>query len=87
MQPISFEGAIEMHKPDQMTDEQCMSTWALISVDENGYRHFTQAWKPSYEDLQALNRGEPIWVDIISNQLPPIGLFTMDENGTCNDAN
>lgn len=28
MQPTSFEGATEIKKPSDMTDEQCMSVWA-----------------------------------------------------------
>ncbi len=86
MQPISFDGATEIKKPESMTDEECMSVWAYRGVDALGYAFFMEAWKPSYEDLQALSRGEPIWIKIYSNGLPPISIFTMDENGNCNDA-
>ncbi len=87
MQPISFEGAIEIKKPNDMTDEECMSVWAYRGVDELGYPFFMEAWKPSYEDLQSLNRGEPIYIKIYSNGLPPISVFTVDEDGNHNDAN
>jgi hypothetical protein len=87
MQPISFPGAIEIKKPPSMTDEECMSTWALIHVnDKQEVTHFTQCWKPSYEDLQALNRGEGVYIQIMYPRLPPIAVFTIDENGNANDA-
>lgn len=69
-----------------MTDEQCMSVWASRGVDDAGLPFFLEAWKPSYEDLQALNRGEPIYIKIVSIGLPPIAVFTLNENGDCNDA-
>lgn len=55
------------------------------AIDSEGFRFFLTAWKPSYEDLQALNRGEPIYIKTISNGLPPMALFTMNEKGECND--
>lgn len=59
----------------------------LINIDESlGCMYFVTAWKPSYEDLQALNRGEPVYIKTISDGLPPMALFTLDENGNCNDA-
>lgn len=87
MQPVNFEGAVEIKKPANMTDEECMSIWASRGIDLDGYPFFLEAWKPSYEDLQALNRGEPIFIKIISNGLPPIAVYTLDEDGNCNDAN
>lgn len=42
------------------------------------------AWKPNKEDLEALNRGEPIYIKIIGKGLPPISVFTLDENGNGN---
>ncbi len=69
-----------------MTDEECMSVWAENGIDNAGYYYFLTAWKPSYEDLQALNRGEPIYVKTLSRTLPPMALFTLDEKGNCNDA-
>ena len=104
MYPVQFPGSVEIKKPKDMTDEQCMSLWAkhgfgklfqisqsrdvIISVasgiDTDNYPYYISAWKPSYEDLQALNRGEPIYVKTISNGLPPMALFTLDENNEGN---
>lgn len=116
MYPVKFEGSVEIQKPENMTDEQCMSLWAkfgfgalmnivtfnrdkdklgyvppdiifpgvVAGTDTDKYPFYLTAWKPSYEDLQALNRGEPIYVKTLSKQLPPMALFTLDEN---NDGN
>lgn len=69
-----------------MTDEECMSVWAQSGIDQDGYPYFLTAWKPSYEDMLAFNRGEPIYVKVVSRGLPPMAIFTLDENGNCNDA-
>lgn len=105
MIPVHFEGAKEIKKPEDMTDEQCMSIWAKYglaglkqlsasgapippavyeAIDADQFPFFLTAWKPNKEDLEALNRGEPIYVKTISNGLPPMGLFTLDENGEVN---
>lgn len=85
MQPVNFEGAIEIGKPKDMTDEQCMSIYAMKGVDEANFPYFLECWKPSYEDIQAINRGEPIWIKVVSNGLPPIAIWTLDETGNCMD--
>ena|ERR1700688_2843403 len=47
--------------------------------------YFLTAWKPSYEDLQALNRGEPVYIKTLSSVgLPPMAVFTLDESGAGN---
>lgn len=87
MQSVSFPGSFEVGKPKSMTDEQCMSIPAFNHVDDMGYPYWLTAWKPSYEDLQALNRGEPIYIKtVIAGQLPPMTVFTIDEEGKTNDA-
>lgn len=84
MHPTHFEGAVEIGKPRNMTDEECSSIWAAHGIDDAGFPFFITAWKPSYEDLQALQRGEPIYIKTISNGLPPMLLFTVDEDGRAN---
>lgn len=83
MQPINFPGAREVGKPETMTDEQCFSVWAhtqdhnYTGSDGKQYtdRVWTEAWKPNKEDIQAINRGEPIYIQIHSFGLPPIAVF------------
>lgn len=63
MQPIPFPGAVEIKKPDSMTDEQCMSVWAHIHINEQKQvQSFTTLWIPSYEDMQAFSRGGGIFI-------------------------
>lgn len=79
MIPVYFKGATEIKKPDSMTDEQCTSVWAEYGYDEDGFFYFCTAWKPSKEDLEAINKGEPIYVKKLSDRLPPMSLFTIDK--------
>lgn len=95
MQPIYFEGAKFIGKPSGMTDEQCMDMWAMPVEVNHGPGEdgkdikgimWVEAWKPNKEDIEAINRGEPVWIQIHSQGLPPIAVFTLDENGQSNDA-
>lgn len=85
MIPVFFEGSKEIKRPESMTDDQCMSVWAIQGTDTHGFYFFIEAWKPSYEDIQAINRGEPIYIKIVHNVLPPIAMFTLDEKGEVNE--
>lgn len=84
MHPVHFEGAHEVKKPDNMTDEQCTSIPAMNGFDANGFPFFLTAWKPNAEDLAAFNRGEPVYIKTLARQLPPMFLFTLDEDGQGN---
>lgn len=107
MYPVFFEGATEIKKPVDMTDEQCTSIWAkygletlltifqnkgaapippgvLPDTDNEGFRYFITAWMPNKEDREAINRGEAIFIKTVSNGLPPMALFTLDENDKIN---
>lgn len=105
MLAVNFEGAREIGKPKNMTDEECSGLpifQAVMDKKEDppgfafaGFAHteildgpqypFTlSAWKPSKEDLEALNRGEPIWVRILSHVVFPMSLFTLDAAGEIN---
>lgn len=79
-----FEGAVEISKPAHMTDEQCISAWAKFGFDTDNFPYYLTAWKPNKGDLDALNRGEPVYVKTLSKQLPPMALFTLDENNQPN---
>lgn len=84
MTPTYFEGATEIQKPQNMTDEECSSLWAVAGVDAAGYPYYLTAWMPNYEDIKAINEGRPIMVKTLSKQLPPMALFTLDENNNGN---
>ena len=79
MLPVNFPGAIEIKKPVGMTDEQCSSIWAEVGMDSEGFPYFCTAWKPNKEDLDALNNGGTVYVKSITNSLPPMVLFTIDQ--------
>lgn len=53
-------------------------------VDTDNFHYYMTAWQPNKEDLDALNRGEPVYVKTLSKGLPPMALFTVDENGQGN---
>lgn len=105
MHPIHFEGSVEIGKPQNMTDEQCMSAWAkygfdrlhkwgkasviippavYAGIDSEEFPYYLTAWKPNKEDIEAVNRGEAVYVKTLSKQLPPMALFTLDENNKPN---
>lgn len=53
-------------------------------VDNQGFSFYMTAWQPNKEDIEAINRGEPIYIKTLSKQLPPMAVFTIDENGDGN---
>jgi hypothetical protein len=85
MNPVDFPGSNKLYKkPNNMTDEQCFTVHACESVDIEGFKYVLTAWMPSYEDLKAMNNGRPIYLKIIGGGMPPVALFTLDENNEAN---
>lgn len=107
MHPVYFNGAVEIKKPENMTDEQCTSAWAkygfdllykifesggiiqipdgvYAGIDAENFSYYMTAWKPNKEDIDAINRGEPIYIKTLAKQLPAMAVFTVDENGNGN---
>lgn len=80
MRTVQFPGSIEIKKPENMLDEQCISAWCTSGIDADGFPYYMTAWEPNYEDLQALKEGRPIYVKVVGTHLPPMALFTLDEN-------
>mgnify|MGYP000967480235 CR=1 FL=1 len=81
MRPIHFEEANTVFdKPTGVSDEECLPISAYV-----GDNHINTVWMPSKEDLQALNEGRPIVVCVMGGVLPPLALFTYDENGQSNE--
>lgn len=93
MHPIHFEGAREIGKPEDMTDDECFSLWAmpieytrtLPDGNPTVSKVWVECWQPSKEDIEAINAGRPVWLQIHSHGLPPVALFTLDENGNSNN--
>lgn len=86
MQPVSFPGSIEIkplhgiHKKDEY-----LVVHAVNGKDRYGNDCIVTAWKPSFEDLQALNRGDLVYINITGRELPSMNVFTLNEDGNSND--
>lgn len=53
-------------------------------VDTEQFPYYLTAWQPNKEDIEAINRGEPVYVKTLSKGLPPMALFTLDKKGEGN---
>lgn len=77
MLPKDFEQAnIRFTKPKNMTDEQCGDLMVYKGIDPNGMPVLISKWQPSKEDIEAINNGEGIWLQIVSEVMPPVAVFT-----------
>jgi hypothetical protein len=77
MLPHSFPEANKVYtKPAGWTDEQCANLHVCQTNCEDGTPVIISYWKPSYEDLQALNNGGGIYLMITANVQPPVSLLT-----------
>lgn len=85
MQPVEFPGSKQVPMPENMAKEY-INLWGMVGIDAKKRPFILTAWQPSYEDMQALNRGEPIYVKQLGFDLPPVILFTLDEEQNSNDA-
>lgn len=85
MIPVDFpDSNLVLTAPVDMTDEQCASIPAWYGEGADGIRGFITAWKPSREDLDALNRGEPLYLKVLGDGFPPVAMFTFNEKGDTN---
>ncbi len=85
MLAVDFPGTnITFGKPADMTDEECGSLKAMVAQYEDGTPYVLTAWQPSYEDIQAINAGRPVMLQIIGRGMPPVSLWTYDENTSAN---
>lgn len=82
MLPVTFDKAnFTFGKPEGMTDEQCSSlhVWkGAAPVDDNGTMVpcIISKWQPSKEDIEAIVKGDGIWLSITGRGMPPVALFT-----------
>lgn len=82
MLAVSFDQAnFTFGKPADMTDEQCSSlhVWkGEAPMDDQGtlIPVIISKWQPSKEDIEAINRGEGIYLSITGSGMPPVSLFT-----------
>lgn len=90
MMNTEFKGASPVGKPPSMTDEQCSSAWAMSHItyidvpQEDGtvakvpVRNWLMHYQPSKEDIEAINNGAGVWLNIMANGLPPHSLWTVN---------
>lgn len=86
MQPVEFPGSVLIKPLDGIfKKDEYMIVWAQAGKDRYGNDCLVTAWQPSKEDLDALNRGEPVYINITGKELPAINVFTLNEDGYSND--
>lgn len=56
----------------------------IAGIDSENFPYYLTAWQPNKEDIEAINRGEPIYIKTVSRTLPPMAVFTLDESGNGN---
>ena len=85
MLAVDFPGTnIVFGKPAEMSDEQCGSVPAMTGTDPTGLPYTLTAWLPNYEDLLALQAGRPLMLQIVGGGMPPVALWTYDEETVAN---
>lgn len=78
MTPVEFDGC-----NTQMPGTTYVP--AMCKVDpETGEPITIVAWQPNTDDLKAIAAGRSIFMKIGTFMVPPIGLFTFNENGELN---
>ncbi|TDQ79572.1 hypothetical protein [Sphingobacterium yanglingense] len=86
MRPIHFpESNITFEKPTTTDDSECLPISAYVGQDIKGNPHINTVWQPSKEDIEAINAGRPIVVCVLGTALPPMSMFTYDEEGNSNE--
>ncbi len=78
------KGFLKLLQFSAITQSDSVIISVAAGVDLDYYPYFITAWRPSKEDLEALNEGRPIYIKTLSKQLPPMAVFTLDENGNGN---
>lgn len=85
MSPIDFEGTnVTYGKPSDMTDEECTPLKAYKGPDEANRPCTLTAWMPNADDMKAINAGLPIYLKIVGEGMPPVALYTLNENNMPN---
>lgn len=85
MMPVDFPGTnITFTKPAGWKDEDCADLKAMVGAHDDGSYFVLTAWKPSKEDIEAINRGEPIYMKTHGAGFTPTSMFTIDADGNPN---
>ncbi len=77
MLPTDFpEANFTFTKPESMTDEECSDLRVFKGSYHDGTPVIISKWQPSKEDIEAINRGEGIFLLITGLGMPPVSIFT-----------
>jgi hypothetical protein len=86
MMSVPFPDAnVELTAPPGLEDK-ILPIKAYSGPDGSGNHCFVTAWKPNRDDLEAINRGEPIYIKVNSFGFAPMAVYTYDDKGHCNDS-
>jgi len=81
MKPELFDGVnCDLAKPKDWNDEtmgECASLPVMIIDHDNGQRFIISAWRPSKEDLEVLNSGGLLYLQVYGS-MPPVALYTIN---------
>lgn len=86
MNPVNFpESNARFGPPSDLTEEQCKTIFAFMSEvtggSVDGANMVVTAWKPTPEELEELNAGNPVFLSCLGG-LPPHYLTTNFQNAT-----
>lgn len=77
MLPTDFPQAnFTFTKPESITDEECSDLRVFKGAYPDGTPVIISKWQPSKEDIEAINRGEGIFLSITGMGMPPVCIFT-----------
>lgn len=77
MLPTDFPQAnFTFTKPQGFTDEECSDLRVFKGTDPTNVPVIISAWQPSKEDIEAINAGKPIYLQIVGYGMPPVALYT-----------
>lgn len=77
MLPTDFPQAnFTFSKPQGVKDEDCSDLRVFKGHDTEGVPVIISQWQPSKEDIEAINQGKPIYLQIMGYGMPPVSLYT-----------
>lgn len=77
MLPVNFtESNFTFTKPPTMSEEECGDLRVFKGQYADGTPCIISKWQPSKEDIEAISRGEAIYLSICGTGMPPVSLFT-----------
>ena len=81
MMPVDFEEAnITLGPPRGSSREEVFELRACKGHAPDGIPCFVTCWKPSLEDLEALNSGRPLIIQNLGEVFFPMAVWTTDED-------